>query len=311
MYGPPGLSRVGPRVRPLVDSIAARLDPGWMRRADPAWLERWTPRRFPLAGGDTEVVEFGEGPPLLLLPPLPGWKEAWIACAPHLAARFRVICFDLRSRFAGPPRWEALVEDVAEIARSLARGPALVAGHSLGGALAMRFAREHPAAVRALVLSSAFRRVINPLQGVLPRYVEQPAVLAALRLLPEDEAVRLALALARRRRWVFDPACGPHICGLIVHGVRTIPASLASERVRLALRHGFGHAGELRTPALVVWGEHDTALARAEGEALAAAIPGAARAISPGAGHLHPLSAPEWLAEAITRWADSLPPARG
>lgn len=289
-----------------MNSIAAGLDPGWRRWADPAWLERWDPRPFALAGGTTDVVEMGEGPPLLLLPPLPGYKEAWLACAPRLAPRFRVLTFDLRARFEGAPGWEPLVEDVAAIARSLGGEPVFVAGHSLGGALAMRFAKAHPALVRGLVLSSTFRRVTTTWRGILPRFFEQPVVLTALRLLPEEPGVRLARALARGGRWVFDPACDPHVCGLVVRGLRTIPMSVVLGRVRLAFQHEFEGAAALRVPSLVVWGEHDTEFAREEGEALARAIPGAVRAVSPGTGHLHPLSGAGWLAETITRWADGL-----
>lgn len=297
----------GPGVAdPPADSVAARLDPGWMRHADPSWLEHWTPRRFPLAGGGTELIEVGSGPPLLLLPPLPGWKEAWVACAPCLAARFRVICFDLRSAFASRPNWEELVADAAQVAREVAREPAIVMGHSLGGALAMRFAAAHPEAVRGLVLSSTFRRVITTRSGLLPRFAEQPAVLGALRLLPESAARGLAAWLAKRSRWVFDPWCGEAVTDLIVHGVRTIPLALVRERIVLARSEAFGGAAELRVPTLVVWGERDTAMARAESEALAAEVPGAARAVIPGAGHLHPLSAPERLAEAVGGWAEGL-----
>jgi len=289
-------------------SIAAHLDPGWQRWADPEWMEHWKPRTFPLAGGTTEVVEMGEGPPLLLLPPLPGYKEAWIACAPRLAARFRVITFDLRASFDERPAWDAMVDDVVEVAREFARGPALVVGHSLGGALAMRYARQHSGAVEGLVLSSTFRRVTTSWRGLLPRFVEQPAVLGTLRLMPEAAGVRLARALARRRRWVFDAACDEGVCGLVVRGVRTIPMEVVLGRLRLAFQHEFTAAAELRLPTLVVWGEHDTPFAKLEGEALARAIPGAARAVSPGRGHLHPLSGPGWLAETILQWAYTLVP---
>lgn len=289
-----------------MESIGCRLNHGWRRHAPPAWLERWAPRPFTLPGGVTELVEMGEGPPLLLLPPLPGYKEAWIACAPLLARRFRVITADLRERFAGTPGWDALVEDVAAIAADRARAPALVAGHSLGGALAMRFAHRHPAAVRGLVLSSAFRRAASPRGGFGARYVEQPIVLAALRTLPEAGALRLAAALARRGRWVFDRECDAAVLGLMVSGIRTLSPALARSRLRLAFQHAFNDAAALRTPTLVVWGERDTPLARAEGAALAREIPNAAHAVSPGRGHLHPLSGAHWLASAITEWFDHL-----
>ena len=60
---------------------------GWRRHADPAWLPGWEPAPFELEGGSTEVVVMGEGPTLVLLPPLPGFKESWVACAAPLAGR--------------------------------------------------------------------------------------------------------------------------------------------------------------------------------------------------------------------------------
>ena len=110
-------------------------------------------------------------------------------------------------------------------------------------------------------------------------------------------------SIARRRRWVFDAACDRETCGLIVCGIRTIPASLVRERIALAFQHAFEGAAKLDVPTLVVWGEHDTLLARAEGEALSREIRGAVRAVSPARGHLHPLSGAAWLAETILHWA--------
>src|SRR3989442_1404173 len=77
-------------------SIAAHLAGGWQHAADPSWLEGWVERDFELPGGFTRMVVMGEGPPLLLLPPLPGFKEAYIACAFRLARRYRVVTYDLR-----------------------------------------------------------------------------------------------------------------------------------------------------------------------------------------------------------------------
>src|SRR5258705_135223 len=97
-------------------SIAARLEDGWQRAADPAWLEGWVERDFELPGGFTRLVVMGEGPPLLLVPPLPGFKEAFVACAFRLARRFPVVTYDLRSEFDGRPRWGALLYDLRRVA---------------------------------------------------------------------------------------------------------------------------------------------------------------------------------------------------
>src|SRR5262249_29174494 len=196
-------------------SIAARLADGWQRAADPAWLEGWIECDFELPGGRTRLVVMGEGPPLVLVPPLPGFKEAWVACAFRLARRFRVVTYDLRSRFDRRPRWDALLDDLRHVADAVAQGRIAVAGHSMAGALAQRFALAHPDRVASLVLSSSFARVVTPGSQWRARYLEQPAVLAALRFLPEPKALAYAARLAERHGWVFDPRCDRHVLGLV------------------------------------------------------------------------------------------------
>jgi 3-oxoadipate enol-lactonase len=286
-----------------MQSIAAHLADGWRRAADPSWLDGWEERAFELPGGFTRMVVMGEGPPLLLLPPLPGFKEAYVACAFRLARRFRVVTYDLRSEFDGRPRWKTLLDDLRRVADAVAPGLAAIAGHSLGGALAQRFALAHPERVAGLVLSSSFARVVTPRSQWRARYLEQPAVLAALRFLPEPRALAYARRLADRCGWVFDPRCDRHVIGLMRHGVRHIPVRLALSRVRLAFDHDVrADLPRLRCPALVLVGERESVSYRAAAEELARLVPRARLALSPQAGHLHPLSNAEWFAETIGQW---------
>jgi len=289
-------------------SIAAHLADGWQRAADPAWLEGWIERDFDLPGGRTRLVMMGDGPPLLLLPPLPGFKEAWVACAFRLARRFRVVAYDLRSEFDGRPRWETLLDDLRRVADAVAPGLTAVAGHSTGGALAQRFALAHPERVASLVLSSSFARIVTPRSQWRARYIEQPAVLAALRFLPEPRSLAYAARLAERHGWVFDPGCDRHVLGLVRHGVRTVPLALVLERVRLA----FDHDARAELPrigcrTLVVAGERESISYRAAADELVRLIPRARLALSPGAGHLHPLSHPDWFAKTIADWSGVQP----
>ena len=284
-------------------SIAARLADGWQRTADPAWLEGWIERDFELPGGFTRVVMMGDGPPLLLLPPSPGYKEAWVACAFRLARRFRVVTYDLRAEFDGRPRWATLLDDLRRVADSVAPGLAAVAGHSLGGALAQRYALAYPERVSSLVLSSSFARLVTPRSQWRARYLEQPAVLAALRFLPEEHALDFAGRLAERAGWVFDPRCDRHVLALMRHGVRRVPLGLALERVRLAFDHDLrADLPQLGCGALVVVGERESVSYRAAADELARVIPRARLALSPGAGHLHPLSNAEWFASTVGEW---------
>ena len=284
-------------------SVALTLGRGWEGCVDPEWLTGWAPLAFDLGDGTTEVVEMGEGPPLLLLPPLPGYKEAWVGVAWRLARRFRVITFDQRARFAGTPSWEVLLADLERVADALAPGSAAVFGHSLGGALAQRWALAHPERVGALVLSSSFARVGSTRGHWRTRYLEQPLVLASQRWLPEAFAAPLARRLAARGRWVYDAHCDTRILALLRCGMRRLPIGAGLRSVRLAFAHDTrADLPHVACPTLLVVGELETAWARASTEELAGLIPGAQARVSPGVAHLHPFSGAAWLAEVVGEW---------
>ncbi len=284
-------------------AAGVRLGDGWQSRVPAAWLERWRPQRFELDGGWTEVVVMGDGPPLVLLPPLPGYKEAWIACAAALAPEFRVITFDLRHRFRGPPSWDALVEDMRRILDVHAPGAAGVAGHSLGGALAQRWALAHPERVSALVLSSTFARVTNPPGNRWGRFVEQPFVLAGQRWLPAALARPIARRLAARGAWVYDTSCDDAVLDLVRHCIRDIGPRGALLTVRLAMAHDTrATLGALVPPTRIVVGELENVFYRDAIAELRRLLPAAEFAVSPGASHLHLLSNANWLADQIAGW---------
>ena len=285
-----------------------RLPSGWRGTVDTAWLAGWEARPFGLAGGSCDVVVMGEGPTLLLLPPLPGYKEAFVGVAARLARRHRVVSYDLRARFDGRPTWEALLADLERIADSLAPGTATVIGHSLGGALAQRWALAHPERVSALVLSSSFARVRTPAGHWGRRFVEQPLVLAGQRWLPETWARPLAGRLAARGAWVYDPACDQRVLDFVRCGIRALPFSLAAQTVTLATAHDTrGQLSQWHGPTLLLRGERETTwMAEAEQE-LAILLPHAERRQSPGVSHLHPLSNPEWFVENVESWLSALP----
>ncbi len=288
-------------------SASFRLDPAWRRHVPAAWLEGWAPAPFALRGAETEVVAMGAGPPLLLLPPLPGWKEAWIACAAPLARRFRVVTFDLRAEARD---WDTLLDDVDLVAEAFLGGRAAVLGHSLGGALALRWALRRPERAAALVLSSAFARVETPRGDRLGRFVEQPLVLASQRWLPERPALALARRLAARGAWVYDARCGDDVLRFVRFGIRAVPLALAAGRLRLALAHDVSaRLAAVACPTLVVRGEGESRFVREAAAALVRGIPGAEERVSPGTGHLHPLSGAAWLCATVEDWLGARPAA--
>ncbi|MGK5442887.1 alpha/beta fold hydrolase [Micromonospora sp. URMC 105] len=101
----------------------------------------------------------GDGLPLVLLHGGYGAVEMFAPILPALARRRRVIGVDLQGhgRTADvdrPLRYETMAEDIAALLRHLGLPEADLLGYSLGGAVALRTAIQHPGVVRRLVLVS-------------------------------------------------------------------------------------------------------------------------------------------------------------
>lgn len=288
--------------------VGATLDKGWRALVDPAWLEGWDPQRFEVRDGATEVVVMGAGPTVVLLPPLPGYKESWLAVAAGLKRSYRVVTFDQRCRFKSPPSWDVLLADLERLLDALAPDPAIVIGHSMGAALAQRWALLHPERVRALVLSSGFARVRNPAGNVYARFIEQPLVIASQRLLPADPARAIARSLARHGRWVYDTGCDDRLLDFIRHCMRHTTAAMARTAVSLVMAHDTtASVRGIRVPTLVLVGERESVFSRPAAEELARLIPGAVLNESPNVSHLHPLTNPNWFVATFTQWLDRAP----
>ncbi len=97
-----------------------------------------------------------QAPPVVLLHATGQQSADWSAVAAALAASWRVYAPDLRGHGASdwPGRYTmaAVTADVAAFVEALRLPPAIVIGHSLGGAAAYQFAARHPDRVRRLIL---------------------------------------------------------------------------------------------------------------------------------------------------------------
>jgi pimeloyl-ACP methyl ester carboxylesterase len=98
----------------------------------------------------------GHGPPMILIPGLASSGETWTTTVDHLRERYTCHVLTLAG-FAGvPPIRQPLLPAVkAELARYIAahrlERPVII-GHSLGGALALDFAADHPERAGPLVI---------------------------------------------------------------------------------------------------------------------------------------------------------------
>src|SRR6184192_4626844 len=106
----------------------------------------------------------GDGEPLVLLHGGFGSVEMFGPNVELLAAGRRVIGVDLQSHGRSPAadrpmRFETMADDIAAIIRSLGLERAAIMGFSLGGAVGLRTAIQHPEVVERLVLvSTVFKR---------------------------------------------------------------------------------------------------------------------------------------------------------
>jgi pimeloyl-ACP methyl ester carboxylesterase len=145
------------------------------------------------------LVEQGNGPPLVLVPGIPGPWEYVRPTVDALAASYRVLTFSLGD--------DCTVEsDVARIVRELDErriDQAVVCGISFGGLIALRFAATQPARTRALVLAS----VPGPGTTLKPRhrtYTQWPYVFGPLFILETPIRLRHEVRSALPSR----PDCG-------------------------------------------------------------------------------------------------------
>lgn len=97
----------------------------------------------------------GQGPDLVLLH---GWGMsggAWSGVVAELRQHFRIHCFDLPGHGASARLDSMSLDGVVDAISIAAPASVAVCGWSLGGLLALAWARRYPAQVRALVLIAA------------------------------------------------------------------------------------------------------------------------------------------------------------
>lgn len=102
----------------------------------------------------------GEGPPVVLIHGVGSRLDNWAEVVARLRVHFRVLSYDLRgsgqsTRMPGPYSLDLYSADLLELIDHLGFKRCHLAGHSLGGMIAQRFAIDHGERVDRLALLSA------------------------------------------------------------------------------------------------------------------------------------------------------------
>lgn len=248
---------------------------------------------------EIDVVSEGSGDAVVLLHGFPLTREIWNAQASHLAKTHRVIRPDLRGMGRsnapyGPYLMETLAGDVAAVLDALSIDRAAIVGHSLGGYVALAFARMYTERLTRLALVCSRLRADDPNAAIARNELAdrmeeedalEPAIEAYVPVLfaPETFAadrplVDGAAAVARENS---------------VRGSAGILRGMAQRAASDDM------AGDLDVPVLVVAGRLDQVVSLKEAEEIAEAFPQGRLEVMERSGHLPMLEEPERLGEVL------------
>jgi len=237
------------------------------------------------SGGSTVVLLHG-----LLVGSLSTW---YFAVAPALARDHRVLMYDLRGHGLTPPTADGygVRAQAGDLARVLARhapdAPVTLVGHSAGGAIALRYALEHPERVTRVVM------VDTPLPLMTAEWLARARDASPLDLLALLPMIKHASAERGGRPW------------------RKLLAQLDELAHRTSLfadllaEPDFAdeELAALARPLLLCYATRGGPVVTATRERLAARVPGARLTLLEG-GHALPVEAPAALAAAIREFCD-------
>ena len=245
----------------------------------------------------------GAGRPVVLLHAFPLDRRMWQPQLGPLASAARLIAVDLPGFGDSPPsRGPFTIDSAADAVSDFLdagglTGRVVLGGLSMGGYIALAFARRHPGRLAGLILADT-------------------------RSEPDDAAGRakrdemIALAHSAGVSGVIDQMLpkmlAPPARPEVVETVRTVaagqsPASVAAALAALRDRPDATAAlGAITVPTLILVGEHDAITPPVMAQVLAAKIPGSKLVTIPGAGHLSNLENPDAFSAAVGEFLGSL-----
>jgi pimeloyl-ACP methyl ester carboxylesterase len=239
--------------------------------------------------GDAELYyeELGEGDPVVLIHGGALDCRMWDGTFETLARRFRVIRYDVRGlgRSNSPPGAYYDHGDLYALLKRLGIRKTAVVGLSLGGRIAIDFAIQHPEMVMALVPVapglSGYEFNGEDLKGDMASLIE------AYQRQDYDRVVELF-----QRSWTdgphrspdqVDPDMREKVRAMAVRGVRGW--EIQQHAVPLS-PPAIGRLAEIQAPTLVIVGDLDMSDIHAIVELVMKDVPGARKAVIPGAAHM-------------------------
>jgi pimeloyl-ACP methyl ester carboxylesterase len=247
--------------------------------------------------------EWGEGPPLVLIPGLAGGYELLGPIARCLARDYRVIsyqlrgeedCFALRRPFGLPD----LADDLAELLDYLYLESPAIFGVSFGGIIGLEFAARHPHRLESLILQGVGARF----ERTLIQHVAG-LVLSRFPLPPDSPFINQFFHLLFGGREKREP-----LFQFVTRQCWRTDQSVMAHRFRLVESFNVeGRLHRIQAPTLILSGDKDLLVTPGSLSALYRGIPNCQLVRMPQAGHLGFVTQPAHVAEQVRLFLDGQP----
>jgi pimeloyl-ACP methyl ester carboxylesterase len=232
-------------------------------------------------------------------------RRAWDDQFNVFAAHYKVIRYDLRGSGSSANSENAFsnTEDLKALLQFLKVDKVYLLGISRGGGIAFDFTLEHPEMVDALILISA------NLGNTPAAYQEM--------FERSTEAGKKQGAAAAAQVWGNDPyqgpvneAARPRVLEVLEENLprfRHFDGSIPVQQLQSSKVPASKRLSEIHVPTLVIAGERDNVLARANYDNWAKGIPNAKKIVFPGAAHLVNIDKPKEFNQAVLDFIQSVP----
>jgi 3-oxoadipate enol-lactonase len=236
----------------------------------------------------------GSGQPLVLLHGFPLDNITWEPLLPHLTAHFDVILPDLAGLGHSPlPKPDYLLSDMAAALADLLRGfglpRAYLAGHSMGGYVALAFARQSPEMLLGLGLISTQAQPDNPERQAARHQTAAEVAEKGPGVVADAMAAKLSA----------NPAHEPLLRETILR--QPVPGIVNALKAMAARPDSSDLLPGLDCPVSILHGLADALIPPERAHEMKAAIPNAHLTELLGVGHMPMLEAPAKTAEALRK----------
>lgn len=234
----------------------------------------------------------GNGTPLVLVHGFPLDHTIWEPILPFLTDRFDVIQPDLPG-FGGSdapapaPAMETYAAALADLLAALKLERAFVAGHSMGGYVALAFARLYPACLSGLALVASQALADAPERKAGRYQMAEQVAARGVGIVAEAMVPKLSA----------DPAHGPLLTDLIL---RQKPQGVIGGLQAMAKRSdSTPFLASFVLPLVLVHGQADALIPPERAREVAGLVAHARLVELPGIGHMPMMEAPRATAEAL------------